>query len=121
MRGQLHALATLSPGKGHRHHIEQGAPVGLRVGLDVLEMRKISCFRQDSNPGPYVTLKFEHFCGTGAEVEIGQFETCPLLGYHAASCGNCYHTTQRNIPEVRRSQQHRSGSLKSKLNNLFEA
>jgi hypothetical protein len=77
-------------------------------------------------------------------------EICALLGYYAASCGNClptfrdnvlvpssrvsysdswplkmgltrcpetsvnnYHTAPRNIPEERRSHQHRDGSLKS--------
>jgi hypothetical protein len=70
-------------------------------------------------------------------------EICALLGYYAASCGNClptfrdnvsdswpvkmgpircpktsvnnYHTTPRNNPEERRSHQHRSGSLKSRI------
>jgi hypothetical protein len=70
-------------------------------------------------------------------------EFCALLGYNAASCGNClptfrdnvsvpfsrvkkevqeenetsvnnYHKTPRNTPEERRYHQHRGGSLKSK-------
>jgi hypothetical protein len=53
------------------------------------------------------------------------YQICALLGYYAASCGNCllthchetsvnnYHTMSRNIPEERRSHQHRGGSLKS--------
>jgi hypothetical protein len=31
-------------------------------------------------------------------------EICALLGYYAASCGN-FHTTPRNIPEERRSNE----------------
>jgi hypothetical protein len=50
-------------------------------------------------------------------------EICALLGYYVALCGNClpefwdsynYHMMPHNIPEERRSHQHRSGSLKSR-------
>jgi hypothetical protein len=41
-------------------------------------------------------------------------DICALLGYYAASCGNCpetsvnnYHTTPRNIPEERRYHEAR--------------
>jgi hypothetical protein len=58
-------------------------------------------------------------------------EICARLGYYAASYGNClptrctetsvnnYHTKPRNIPEERRSRQHRGGSLKARLHRVI--
>jgi hypothetical protein len=59
----------------------------------------------------------------------GQKEICGLLGYYAASCGNCLPTfrdyvsvpssrvkrpSRKETPEDRRFDQHRGGNLKSR-------
>jgi hypothetical protein len=44
MSDELHAPASLPPGK------QMGGWLGLRVGLEVMEKRKIFCFYRESNP-----------------------------------------------------------------------
>jgi hypothetical protein len=48
---------------------------------------------------------------------IRKYEICALLGYYLSV--NNYHTTPDNIPEERRSHQHRGGGPKSKFENMF--
>ena len=55
-----------------------------------------------------------HDFGKGIQVNVHNIEICACLGYYAVSCCN-YHTTPRNIPEDRRSHQHRGGSLQSRF------